>query len=278
MGKIIWLASYPKSGNTWTRAFLHNLLINPDKPIYINDLDTFCVGESGTGYYKLFLDTPREQWTEDDVARTRPQVHVKLTEASPDNVFVKTHCALTSDHGHPTVNLEVTAGAIYIVRNPLDVVLSAAHHNGLSINRSIRLMSKPNARSKTNDKHVHEFRGSWSQHVSSWTARPHPTLHVMRYEDMLATPRETFARLAKFLGLDPPEPRMQKAIAMSSFEVLKEQERRWGFREKTEHADAFFRAGTSEQWKDKLTRDQVAAMVNHHRQQMMRFGYVPPGF
>lgn len=278
MGKIIWLASYPKSGNTWTRAFLHNLLLKPDKPVYINDLDTFCVGESGTAYFKLFLETPRETWTEDDVARARPLVHAKLTEASVDNVFVKTHCALAKDHGHPTVNLEVTAGAIYIVRNPLDVVLSAAHHNGLSVAQSIRLMAKPDARSKTNDKHVHEFRGSWSQHVASWTAQAHPTLHVMRYEDMLAKPRDAFGGLVRFLGLNPPEARIQNAINMSSFEVLREQEKRWGFREKSEHADAFFRSGRSEQWKDKLTRDQIALMVSAHRQQMARFGYVPAGF
>jgi hypothetical protein len=278
MGKIIWLASYPKSGNTWTRAFLHNLLLNPDKPVYINDLDTFCVGESATGYYKLFLDTPLETWTEEDVAATRAKVHAKLTEASSDNVFVKTHCALASDHGHPTVNLEVTAGAIYIVRNPLDVAISAAHHNGLSLDQSIRLLAKPDARSKTGEKHVHEFRGSWSQHVASWTARPHPTLHVMRYEDMLTKPRETFGRLAKFLGLDPPEARLQNAINMSSFEVLREQERRWGFREKSEHADAFFRAGGADQWKGKLSPKQIALTINMHRQQMMRFGYMPPGY
>lgn len=69
MGKIIWLASYPKSGNTWTRAFLHNLLLNPDKLVYINDLDTFCAGESTTANYKLHLDTPFATWTEEDGAR-----------------------------------------------------------------------------------------------------------------------------------------------------------------------------------------------------------------
>lgn len=278
MGKIIWLASYPKSGNTWTRAFLHNLLLNPDKLVYINDLDTFCAGESTTANYKLHLDTPFATWTEEDGARARALVHAWLTEMSADNVFVKGHCALAKDHGHPAANLEVTAEAIYIVRNPLDVAISAAHQNGLSLDQSIRLLATPDLRSKTGRKNVHEFPGSWSQHVASWTAPPHPTLHVMRYEDMLAKPRETFGGLARFLGLDPPEAPLRNAINMSSFEVLKEQERRWGFREKSDHADAFFRAGSSGKWKDKLTREQIAMMVNLQRQKMACFGYIPAGF
>ena len=51
MGALIWLASYPKSGNTWLRAFLYNLLRNPPKPAPINELDRFCLGESAEGWY-----------------------------------------------------------------------------------------------------------------------------------------------------------------------------------------------------------------------------------
>ena len=278
MGNLIWLASFPKSGNTWLRAFLHNLLLNPDKPIYINDLDTFCLGESALSHFKKFDPRPYTEYTEQDVAKLRPQVHRKFTTASPDSVFVKTHNALLVDHGLPVITLEVTAGTIYVMRNPLDVTISLAHHLAIPIEGAIRSMALPGTRTKNSEKFVYELRGSWSQHVASWTARPHPALHVVRYEDMIERPEQTFAGVARFLGLNPPRARLLSAINMASFPVLKEQERQHGFREKPDHAEAFFREGKAGQWKTKLAREQVAAVVRIHRQQMTRFGYVPPGF
>ena len=278
MGKIIWLASFPKSGNTWLRAFLHNLLLNPDKPVYINDLNTFCVGESARGHYERFLAGPWPEWTDSQVAEARPKVHKALTGLSPDNVFVKTHCALALDHGHPTVNLEETAGAIYIVRNPLDVTVSVTHHMDMTIDQAMVAMANPDGRTTTKEKFVTEPRGSWSNHVGSWTARPHSTLLVVRYEDMLGKPDETFGRVVRFLGLDPPPARVKNAIAMSSFDVLQAQERRWGFVERGDRTDMFFREGRAGQWKDVLGRDQVAQIVAAQREQMARFGYIPQGF
>ena len=80
------------------------------------------------------------------------------------------------------------------------------------------------------------------------------------------------------IGLKPPKERLDKAIKLSSFKVLKEQERRHGFIEKSPRAQAFFREGKAEQWRKVLTHAQVAAIVAAHREQMTRFGYVPPGF
>ena len=88
MGAIIWLASYPKSGNTWMRAFLHNLLRNPDKPTDINALHEFSMGEDQAQYYNHFDPRPCGEMTPEDIARLRPQVHRLLTEAFPDSVFV----------------------------------------------------------------------------------------------------------------------------------------------------------------------------------------------
>ena len=112
MGAIIWLASYPKSGNTWLRVFLHNLLVNPDKPADINTLGRFCLGEDMAQYFNQFDPRPLSTWTPEEIADKRPQVHELLTQAFPDSVFVKTHNFLGEIDGGPLVNLEVTAGAI----------------------------------------------------------------------------------------------------------------------------------------------------------------------
>ena len=129
----------------------------------------------------------------------------------------------------------------------------------------------------SNEKNVYEIYDSWSGHVASWTATPSPTLHVVRYEDMLANPHKAFAGVVKFLGIAAPRQRIEKAIRLSSFPVLKEQERRQGFRERPSAMEAFFREGKAGQWKKTLTKEQVAAIVSGHREQMARFGYVPKG-
>jgi hypothetical protein len=103
-------------------------------------------------------------------------------------------------------------------------------------------------------------------------------LHVVRYEDMQRKPWETFAGIARFLGLKPPRPRIERAIRQSSFKVLQEQERRSGFIEKSPLAERFFRQGTMDQWRTVLTPEQIRAIVEVHRAQMERFGYVPAGY
>jgi len=101
---------------------------------------------------------------------------------------------------------------------------------------------------------------------------------VLRYEDMLDSPLKTFGRAAKFLGLKPPRARLVKAIRFSSFKTLRRQEDTAGFKERSDKSQRFFRAGKKNQWKDKLTPEQVRAIVDRHREQMSRFGYVPEGY
>ena len=275
MGAIIWLASYPKSGNTWLRAFLHNLLRNPPEAYDINDLGDFTLGESSFAWYRRLDERPIEAFTEAEIAALRPKVHRRLTTIVPDSTFVKTHCAVMEDHGVPTVTFGVTAGAIYVVRNPLDVAISYAHHRGTSHADTIDYMAKSRAQVPASNSHVHELLGSWSEHVESWTAKPSKALHVVRYEDMLMKPQTAFGGIVRFLGLKVPRDRLERAIARSSFRVLQEQERQHGFREKSEFADRFFREGKSGQWRKLLTPAQIDRMVAAHSQEMKRFGYLP---
>lgn len=278
MGGILWLASYPKSGNTWLRAFIHNLMRNPDQAHDINKMADLTLGEARTVQYTYLEPKPWTELTLEDVARLRPQVHRELAKANPGTIFVKTHNALMESEGHPLVTMEVTSGALYVVRNPLDVVISYAHHLAISIDETIDLMKTRGAMTIATEKNVHEVMGSWSQHVESWTARPIAQLHVMRYEDMLNSPTKTFGGVAQFLGLKPPRDRLDKAIKQSSFKVLSAQEKAKGFVERPAKAESFFRKGEAGQWRRELTADQVGRIVGDHREQMDRFGYVPPEY
>ncbi|KZD12842.1 sulfotransferase domain-containing protein [Oceanibaculum pacificum] len=277
MGQLIWLASYPKSGNTWMRAFLHNLFRNPPQPARINELDQFCLGESKPQWYLPYTGgRPTEALTLAEIMALRPRVQQDMTRAFPDSVFVKTHNFLGESNGYPLVNLRVTAGAIYIVRNPLDVTVSAADHFGLSIDDTIAFMARDGAVTGNDSRNVPEVLNGWSTHVRSWTQQPHPGLLVLRYEDMLAKPKAAFAKVCQFLRLPKDNARLDKAVRFSSFKELSGQEAKGGFNERSVNSKSFFRAGKRDQWRTLLTPDQIARIVDLHRDQMNRFGYLPP--
>lgn len=278
MGRIIWIASYPKSGNTWTRAFLHNLFRDPKKPFDINSMGSLTANEAELSNFLPFDKRPWQDWSPEDVSIMRPKVQKRISESQPHNVFCKTHLAIVEIRGHATVNLDVTAGAIYLVRNPLDIVASLSDHQGLSIPMTINMINHKNFETPTTEKMAGEPWANWSQNVESWTGQPNPALHVMRYEDMLDNPLKEFTKLVKFLRVDAPRARIERAVKNASFKVLRNLEQRDGFVERTEVQKHFFRQGRAGGWRDELTDEQVAAIVDVHRTQMERFGYVPEGF
>lgn len=276
---IIWIASYPKSGNTWTRAFLHNLIKIMEGEtqglISINKMGELTTWEFSAKSYVKFLGKHPKDATHAEIAAARPKVQALIAAEARGLAFVKTHNALVLDHGIPTINFAVTSGAVYVVRNPLDVAISYAHHMNRSIDSTIALMETDDIKTSVKEKVVHEVYGSWSQHVASWTGKSHRALYVMRYEDMLERPNETFGKLARHLLLTPSAEQLDKAIDLSSFDRLQQQEREEGFKEKPEKADRFFREGRSGQWRGRLSTDQVQKIVKAHAVQMERFGYLP---
>jgi Sulfotransferase domain len=274
MGKIIWLASYPKSGNTWVRAFLHNLLRDPPEGYDINRISDFTIGDADVPWYTPFIGRPPGDWSREEVARVRPRAHEAMTRAYPDSVFVKTHNALVADQFGPLIPLELTAGAIYVVRNPLDVAVSYGHHLGRSIDDIVDLLNSSDTGNPNTTITVYQILRSWSEHVQSWTGRPHPALHVVRYEDLLEKPEPSFAALARFLGLKPPAHRLRRAVEHASFRELQRREAAGGFKERSSVAERFFREGRSGQWREALTPAQVKRIVDAHREQMARFGYL----
>ena len=275
MGNLIWLASYPKSGNTWMRAFLHNLMLKGQRPHAINRLSDLTGGDVTPAHYAAVAGQQVDGMTAGQIAALRAPVQAALAGEAAGSRFIKTHSAVFEFAGHPTINLQVTAGAIYIIRNPLDVVVSFSHHLGRPVDDIMDLMATENSHTSMTGDLMIDFIGSWSQHVESWTGRPNPALHVVRYEDMLDSTYRTFADVVKFLGINAPRAQIERAIRHASFKVLQTQEERDGFSERSEHAERFFRAGTKDQWRTVLSNEQVARVVETHREAMGRFGYLP---
>jgi hypothetical protein len=208
----------------------------------------------------------------------RPQVHARIAAAAPKTVFVKTHSAAGSHDGIPLHNPEVSAGAIYVVRNPLDVAISMSHHFGIDIDAAIDYLGNADAATENDNLFVSEFLGSWSTHAKSWADMEGPRILVLRYEDLLEKPAKGFGKVARLVALDADRGRVERAIRHASFQNLAGMERSDGFIEVPIKGQRFFRAGRANQWRDVLTREQVTRIIAKHREQMTRFRYIPAGY
>ena len=282
MTKIFWLASYPKSGNTWMRAVLENLGVG--NPVDGADINRFgAVVAAGGASRRLFDELAgggSGDLDEDEIDRLRPAVYEALAAAEPRPVLLKIHDAWTINAaGRPVFPPNATAGAVYILRNPLDVAVSFAHHYGVDLDTAVARMGDPeHALARTRDDRgpglqLRQRLGSWSDHVRSWTEQATVPVHVVRYEDMHADPETVFAGAAAFLGFDPDPDAVRRAVQMSSFAKLRAQEDAHGFREIVTQGARFFREGRSGGWRDRLDRRHVAALTADHGPLMQRFGY-----
>jgi len=278
MGGIYWLASYPKSGNTWFRVFLSNLQADGDEPTDINALGLDGGIASARGWLDEVLGFDTAELSQDETERLRPEVY-RWSLRDEAISYHKIHDAytLTSDR-EPLVGREVTLGALYILRNPLDVALSAANHWHCSIDQAIDKMSNPEMalcrKRRALPSQVRQRLLSWSEHVLSWVDAPGLNLETIRYEDMLDDPQTTFSRAARHLQLPADAKRVAKAIRFSDFRELARQEAASGFRERPQRTERFFRSGASGDWRENLTEAQVKRIIADHGSVMRRFGYL----
>lgn len=275
--RIIWLASYPKSGNTWFRAFLANLLNKTDVPADINELAGGPIASSR----QLFDEATglsSSDMTPEEIEDLRPHVYEYIALHSTETIFHKIHDAFTlTPLGIPLVPKSATLGALYFVRNPLDVAVSFAHHSNLSYEKIVTAMNSNDYAfcSKSSRLHMQlrQILLTWSNHYLSWTRQIDFPVMVMKYEDMKLNPFDTFSAAIKFCGLNYNEEEIKEAIRKSSFSELQKQEKEKGFREKSPDSETFFRKGKVGSWKEELPQNLVDTIRKDHQEVMRKLGY-----
>ena len=276
-GPIIWLASYPKSGNTWLRAFLTSYLRADSEPFSINAL----IG--GTPCKRIpfdeYLGSASSDMTQEEILEARPRFHVLLAEELAWPTFLKVHDAcIRAPRGAALFPRSATAGAVYLIRNPLDVAVSLAHHYGMGVDAAIAEMRNAAAildpQTAWINRRLPQPLLTWSAHVSSWQRDVEFPVHVVRYEDLLADPVAGFGGIVRFCGLDWSSARLARADRETTFGRLRGQEARFGFNEKPPAAARFFRVGVAGAWRTTLRSGQVRSLVATHGPMMDRFGYL----
>jgi aryl sulfotransferase len=274
-GPICWLASYPKSGNTWVRAVYAAACTGAE--VDINRLPGAPVPAA-----RELLDDALCLSTSDltvaEVEVLRPRADEVLAGSLAGPALRKVHDAfVVGAAGEPVVSVAAARGGLYVVRDPRDVAVSLASHIGRPIEAAVELMADPSAVLGAVEggigRHVQQRLGSWSGHVRSWLEQSRLPVHVLRYESAIADPVGTFEPALRFAGLALSAEEVAGAVARAAFPVLAGQEAERGFGERLRPEARFFRRWQAGGWRDDLPAALAAEVVRCHGEVMAMLGY-----
>lgn len=272
-GGIFWLASYPKSGNTWVRIFLENLFRDAVRPVSINELGVAGFGDARIALYERFAGKPLAALDDAALHALRGPIQRYLADQG-ETSLVKTHNMLYAYEGRPLIHLECTAGAVYIVRNVFDVTVSIARHFDHPVADAVDAVCSPAFRIRTTKSAIFQILGRWSDHYRSWTGVPGFKPLVLRYEDMRSKPLKAFGSVVRHLKLPASQERIARAVRFSSFDEVSRQEREAGFRERARDDHTFFHSGRVGGWRQHLSPDQVGRLIDVHGDVLSELGYL----
>ena len=274
MKKIIWISSYPKSGNTWVRYLLANYFFNTemvfDKNI-IRYISKFSLTENEKNFYtgnKLNLDKLAKFWV---------PAQEKLNVVDGQVTFLKTHNANISLGKNNFTNEKLTIAVIYIVRDPRDVVVSGANYFDSSYDEVIDNMCNKKFctfRNKVDQSNI-DVVSTWDVHFRSWINKmPNIPKILIKYEDLIKDTEYVFMNtirsLSKILNFQIDEQKIQFCIENSKFEKLSTMEDKDGFKENLGSHQKFFRKGKIGEYESKMTKNQIN-FINDRFFDLMRY-------
>ena len=277
-GSAIWLASYPKSGNTWARLALRSVSSGGEE-IALDDIAGYGGVVVGRGMFDEFLETESGHLTGEEITLLRPTLHDVLFAAGKPPSLVKVHDAwFRTSAGRALFDTHHTQATIYILRDPRDVVVSWSRFMDRTIDWTIGYMADPGAMIRPGPRqisgNVSQFLGDWSAHVTGWIDDSGLDPLVVRYEDMHADLPRALRRIVDRVGWSASDEAIAGAVAATRFERLADAERRHGFAENPDTASRFFHTGRAGGWRDVLSVEQVARIERDHETVMRRFGYL----
>ena len=272
---IIWLASYPKSGNTLLRSMLSAYLFSKDGVFNFELLNNIKQFPAKHHYEDLGINiNDRNEIVKNSLKAQEPMGKSQTVG------FLKTHNMLYNfDKKFPFTNLDNSLGVVYIVRDPRNVVLSYARHLCVSTEETMKLMTIGNGIDE-------DIMGNWSENYKSWkNFKKYKRYLLVKYEDLILNRDETFLKILKFIfklrnmdfSLD--HNKFKKMIDTTTFDNLKNLENKEGFKEsiknkKTGENINFFDKGGKRNWSTSLDLTISSNLEQVFKEEMIELGYL----
>ena len=282
---IIWLASYPKSGNTWVRAFITSLIYESSGNNSLEHIAQIRSYPLSQDFYNLlddFNDLKKiaANW-ESSQSIINLQKKIKI---------IKTHHALCQINNYPFTNYKNSIGAIYIVRDPRNVITSLMHHYSIeNYNEALKfILDKDRFTGKLGRKENYQretqfptYISNWKNHYNSWNSFKKNFL-LIKYEDLINNPKKTFNKISKYLSkvlnVKIDDNRINEAIEKSSFKNLQKSEEKFGFVEAPfggiTDKKKFFNLGPKNNWREFLPTKIKNEIEKKFEKEMIKLGYL----
>ena len=282
---IIWLASYPKSGNTWVRAFITSLFYESSGNNYLEHMTQIRSYPLSQDFYNLlddFNDLKKiaANW-ESSQSILNLQKKIKI---------IKTHHVLCKINSYPFTSYKNSIGAIYIVRDPRNVITSLMHHYSIeNYNEALKfILDKDRFTGKLGRKENYQretqfptYISNWKNHYNSWNSFKKNFL-LIKYEDLINNPKKTFNKISKYLSkvlnVKIDDNRINEAIEKSSFKNLQKSEEKFGFVEAPfggiTDKKKFFNLGPKNNWREFLPTKIKSEIEKKFEKEMIKLGYL----
>ena len=281
---IIWIASYPKSGNTWVRSLLSHYFFSKSEKFnfdLLKHIPNFNAAD--------FLDNKNSIRSNDDIIKSWIPVQKFINEKFKRNLFFKTHNVCVTSKGEKFTSNEVSAGCIYVVRDPRNVITSYKNFENQTYENIIKnmideegfLLSNKSTFEKFGIKGI-EVISSWARHYNSWVHNnTNIPICLIKYEDLVENPSLEFNKIFDFLKkinnekkTEINKEKLEKTISETNFKNLKDLENNNGFSEKQNRKVNFFNQGIENDWKKILPNNISSIIERKFEKEMKELGYL----
>ncbi|NDA22450.1 MAG: sulfotransferase [Proteobacteria bacterium] len=279
---IIWLASYPKSGNTLLRSILGTYFYSDDGDFKFKHLYKISQFPAVEHFTNLGIDTSKD----DEIFKNFIEAQKKINKENPRIKFFKTHSSLCKLNGCNFTDEQNTLGVIYIVRDPRNVVTSFAHHYNMSIDDATTALIDERRFFIRTDLMHRSFLSSWKFNFNSWKKWDERNKYLLiRYEDLVNRKKTILIRIFKFLKTlgaiknDLNMTKLNRTIKSTEFQKMKKMEKTETFHEsviddKTGKKKDFFNLGPKNNWRQILDHKNREKIENSFADEMKELGYL----